>query len=317
MKWILILSIFASTLLWAQDNRLTLHAYKSSVGVDWRSPKDLAISVVKNEIYRYFNGNQRLLGHVSIELLCGDRKVVTGMVGQKNENRRMVLQEDAGYGVLFHIFQGALEEEEKLNLEVSKKRKDGFVHSATYLVNDESCQKMLQHYDNYVAQGGAHNYGFPLNTLEGEGGGCSAFGVSFLQVAQVAVPEHLKQWSGSVWVPNKLIGHHNTKRYTSHDQTPYTPSSETKKVSLLSILFDDEIKAWSKPNDPDSRYLEYFDPDTMFRWIQNLAELPQGDSYTVKKHDQSYEIIFDQRSSSASLSTQERNQRSTSISPKQ
>jgi hypothetical protein len=268
MKLFILFALFSTTLHAASE--FTLYVFKSSVGVDWTSPKDLAISIVKNEVYKYFNGNERLLGHVAVELKCGDKKLLTGMRATRGENRRMVLTEGSGYGVLFHVFPGALEKEQKLRTEIEQKQKSREVHSIRYKIKPEHCERMWQHYENHLKQKGEFNYGFPLNTLAGEGAGCSAFGVSFLQIAHLVNPEHLKAWSGNVWVPIDLIGPYNTKRYTRADEPTHKPDGGGKPITILDIVLSDKAIAWAKPG--EGKYLEFIDPDTMFRWIETSAE---------------------------------------------
>ncbi len=277
-------------------NSFTIYAFKSSVGVNWKSPKSLAASVVKNEAMRYFNGNQRLLGHVSIKLTCGDKSLITGMTSRDGETKRVVLKEHAGLGVLFHIFPGELESEEKLSNEIAIKRRRGQVHSMTYLISDDACKKMFDHYENFVEKLGMHNYGFPVDTLAGEGAGCSAFGVSFLQAAGVADSEHLKAWSGSVWVPKKYIGPYSSKKYIDGEQEPYDHNEGGDDVKLIPLILKPGKTSWAKPNEPGAKFLSFFDPDTMFRWVKKLdKKWDKNSNYQKRRFNKSIDLIFDYR----------------------
>ncbi len=288
MKLFIFLLFFSTTL--KASSEFTLYVFKSSVGVDWSNPKNLAISVVKNEIYKYFNGNDRLLGHVAVGLKCGNKEVITGMRAARGENRRMVLTEGSGYGVLFHVFPGALEKTENLREEIKRKQASAEVHSIHYTLKPEHCERMWQHYENHIKQKGEFNYGFPLNTLAGEGGGCSAFGISFLQIAGLVDPEHLKAWSGSVWVPEELIGPYNTKRYTRADEPTHPPDGGGKPLSVLDIILSDKARAWGVEN--QGKYLEFIDPDTMFRWIESLAQKSPA-PYKLERIGKSIEVKLD------------------------
>lgn len=274
----------------ARGEEFTLYVFKSPKGVDWSNPKNLALSIVKNEIYKYFTSNDRLLGHVAIELNCGEKKLLTGMRSERGENRRMVLSEGSGYGVLFHVFPGALETREKLETEIKRKQTSGEVHAIRYTINSAQCEKMWQHYESHLKNLGELNYGFPLNTLAGEGGGCSAFGVSFLQVSNLHNPEHLKAWSGSVWVPDELIGPYNTKRYTQKDQPTHALDAGGERISVLDIILSRKAESWESEN--KGKYLEFFDPDTMFRWIESMALKNQG-LYPVGRIENSIEVKID------------------------
>lgn len=296
MKNLIAFTLTLFTLPVMAMNTFTIYAFKSSVGVNWKSPKALAASVVKNEALSYLNGNDRLLGHVSIKLKCGERELVTAMTSRAGETKRAVLNEHSGLGVLFHIFPGELESAAELKPEIAKKRKKGRVHSVTYLISDSACEAMFDHYENFVRSGGQHNYGFPLDTLNGEGGGCSAFGVSFLQKAGIADAAHLKAWSGSVWVPQKYIGPHNDKKYTDAGQEPYENSEGGDDVKLIPLLLKPVKTKWARPNEPGARYLEFFDPDTMFDWVKAKARnwTPKAD-YQRRKFGKSYDLVFDFR----------------------
>src|SRR5690606_205393 len=111
------------------------------------------------------------------------------------------------------------------------------------------CDAMFEHYENFVRNGGPNNYGFPLDTLAGEGGGCSAFGVSFLQAANIAKPEHLKAWSGSVWVPKKFIGPYSDQHYTQAGQEPFPNTAGGDDVKLIPMLLKPGKTKWAKPNE--------------------------------------------------------------------
>lgn len=277
-------------------NTFTLYAFKSSVGINWKSPKALASSVVKNEGLRYLNGNKRLLGHVSIKIKCGERELITAMTSRDGETKRTVLKEHSGLGVLFHIFPGELEGPDKLNPEIASKRKSGRVHSATYLISDSACEAMFEHYENFVRNGGPNNYGFPLDTLGGEGAGCSAFGVSFLQTAKIANPDHLKQWSGSVWVPKEFIGPYNSKKYFQAGQAPYENLDGGEDVKLIPLLASTKRTKWATAQTPGARYLEFFDPDTMFKWMEKMDEQWSSTAdYQKRRFGKSVDLVFDYR----------------------
>jgi len=277
-------------------NTFTLYAFKSSVGINWDSPKALAASVVKNEALSYINGNKRLLGHVSINIKCGERNLITAMTSRGGETKRVVLNEHAGLGVLFHIFPGELESEEKLNNEIAKKRKNGQVHSVTYMISDEACDLMFNHYDNFVDKLGMHNYGFPVDTLAGEGAGCSAFGVSFLQAAKIADQKQLESWSGSVWVPKKYIGPYSSKKYIEADQEPYDHLEGGDDVKLIPLVLKPGKTKWATPNEEGAKFLSFYDPDTMYKWIEQMdKKWSTSSDYQKRSFNKSIDLVFDYR----------------------
>lgn len=277
-------------------NTFTLYAFKSSVGINWKSPKALAASVIKNEALSYINGNKRLLGHVSIKIKCGDRELITAMTSRDGETKRVVLNEHAGLGVLFHIFPGELESAEKLNDEIAKKRRKAQVHSITYMISDEACDLMFNHYENFVDKLGMHNYGFPVDTLAGEGAGCSAFGVSFLQAAKIADQTQLKAWSGSVWVPKEYIGPYSSKKYIQANQEPYENLEGGDDVKLIPLVLKPGKTEWADESEDGAKYLSFFDPDTMFNWIKMMNKSwNEKSDYQKRKFNKSIDLVFDYR----------------------
>jgi hypothetical protein len=277
-------------------NHFTLHTYKSPTGVNWSTPKNLAKSVVLNEIFAGPTNNKLILGHITIDLKCGDKHIVTGMSARPGETRNTVLKKHAGLGVLLHVFPGYLESPEEISSEILRKQNDGSMHSIRYLLNDNQCQQMLDHYENFKAQGGMHNYGFPLDTLKGQGAGCSAFGVSFLQAANLTTQTHLSAWSGSVWIPAKYIGPYNDQLYYSENQPTFPNTQGGKPVKLQNMILNPIRSSWAKPVEADAHYLKFFDPDQMFRWVVSMQKKwhPRAD-YKIRKINRSIELIFDYR----------------------
>lgn len=277
-------------------NSFTLYAFKSSVGVNWESPKALAASVVKNEALSYLNGNKRLLGHVAIKIKCGERELMTAMTSRAGETKRIVLKEHAGLGVLFHIFPGELESQSELEEEIAKKRKNGRVHSMTYLISDDACDLMFAHYQNFIRNGGPHNYGFPVDTLAGEGAGCSAFGVSFLQAAKIDDSKQLDAWSGSVWVPKQFIGPYSDRLYTQAGEEPYINEQGGDDVKLIPMVLKPKKTQWAKPNEPGAKYLKFFDPDTMHSWVETMdKDWNNQADYQKRTFGKSIDLVFDYR----------------------
>lgn len=277
-------------------NTFTLYAFKSSTGINWSSPKSLAASVVKNEALSYLNGNKRLLGHVAVKIKCGERELMTAMTSRAGETKRVVLKKHAGLGVLFHIFPGQLENAKILNPEIAKKRKNGRVHSMTYIIDDRACDLMFGHYENFIKNGGQHNYGFPVDTLAGEGAGCSAFGVSFLQAAKIADEEQLKGWSGEVWVPEKYIGPYSNEKYTEAGQEPYPQIEGGSDVKLIPLIAKPGKTKWARPKEPGAKFLKFFDPDTMHSWIETKAKnWTTSSTYQKRVFNKSIDLVFDYR----------------------
>src|SRR5450759_4604927 len=89
---------------------LTLHSIPSPIGINWKSPSHLGFSTLRNQIAKVNGGERHEIGHVYVELSCGDSTLYTGMTSQGNsEERSDMLSKGYGLGILFKTFAGMLD----------------------------------------------------------------------------------------------------------------------------------------------------------------------------------------------------------------
>ena len=110
---------------------------------------------------------------------------MTGMTQLRDhEGRYEVLLGGYGLGILLHNFAGAIEKEGKLVPELERRAKrPGKLSYFRAMVNEATTKRLFHYLDTYVREGHDRHYGMRNRPLYGEGGGCSAFGASFLETA--------------------------------------------------------------------------------------------------------------------------------------
>lgn len=250
-------------------NELTLYIIPSPAGMDWSTPSSLAQSAFKNRI----SFKPRFMGHVFVELQCGKTHELTGMVGKNFDYLNQLLVNQRGLGILYHSFEGQLEEKEDIQKELAEYFKTGHTNFLKIILNEQQCSRALTYLQEYRSQNVGRYYGLANRPRHGEGAGCSAFGTSFLDVLNLIDEDMREGWSQTVNIPLELAG---------------APLTE-KSVSLLSVMFNSG--SWAKENEKHQK-LTFWDPDRMFAWVKNKAA-KQHQSYTVSKIENSLGIVMD------------------------
>ncbi len=110
---------------------LTLYFIPSPVGMDWSSPSALAKSALMNRI----SMKPRFMGHVFVELKCGSEHELTGMVGKNFDYLNQLLVNQRGLGILYHSFEGQLENKDAITEELAGYLKTGHVNFLKVLLN--------------------------------------------------------------------------------------------------------------------------------------------------------------------------------------
>jgi hypothetical protein len=257
--------------LMAQSDFLTLYFIPSPHGMDWSSPKELAWTALKNRL----SFKSRFMGHVFVEFQCGKDREITGMVGKNFDYLNQLLIHGRGLGILYHSFDGRLEEKEDIDRELTELYKEGRVKFAKFLLNPGQCHRVAAYLKEYRARNVGRYYGLANRPLYGEGAGCSAFGASFLDVAGILDTEMRETWSNSVNIPMEFAG----------------PPLKDQNVNLIKLMFN--AGSWARAEDPHQRLL-FWDPDRMTKWVNDkVAKANPKTDYKVEKREKSHGVVFD------------------------
>ena len=269
------------------DGLLRLYVFPSPSGIDWSSPGALARSTLLNELTPSHHERRHSIGHVNVELRCpiaggGARKILTGMTtasGGSSSEFQALFGDKIGLGVLFRSFPGRLESPDEVRAQLPGRWKRGDISLLEYPISDAACERLMLFHDHYEQEGMAANYGLPNRPRHGEGGGCSAYAITYLELAGILTPEMRDRWSRTIRVPVDLIGGREA------DTPP-------RRVSFFRILFS-FWRGLAKSGE-EFREVRFWDPDAMHQWVREVF-LSSRTDYQRISLDESLGLIRDER----------------------
>lgn len=267
--------------------QLTLYFFNTPKGINWNSPKDLLFSVLINSL----TFKSHSIGHVAVELSCPQNNYynLTGMTNLEDPYKKDILVHREGFNVIFKGIKGRLENTSDLTTELTNEFKTGErVNFLTIKISDSNCLKLSTYLEEYKQIGEKENfkdwYGLPNRPRYKEGGGCSAFGVSFLEVAGILRPEYVKNWSYFIRVPKSLIG------------------DEENKVGIIKLLtLSKDENRWARETE-NHRDIFFWDPDAMNSWIKKISAQNDSAPFTKVKFLNSIGLYIDESSIEANNS---------------
>lgn len=227
----------------------------SSPGIDWRDPNRLARTIVKN----FIGSSGFPMGHVAVEVNCAatateaEFRELTGMTyAKKSETRNYLLFKGGGLGALFHSFVGTMQSTKGVaDDNAAEETKGGNMRYLAYNISSQTCRRLARYLTEYRDHKIYSRYGLPNSPRHGEGAGCSAFGVSFLEVAGLLTADQRKAWSMEIAAPERLVGGEMTGR----------------RVSLIGLLLrSKKNSSWAKEGEAAFKVF-FYEPDLMFKWI--------------------------------------------------
>ncbi|MBA2405511.1 MAG: hypothetical protein H0V66_12115 [Bdellovibrionales bacterium] len=271
-KLLLLLTLVSSPLMANTPQNLTLYFIPSPLGMDWSSPANIAISALKNKL----TFKPHFMGHVFVELRCGDKKVVTGMVGKNFDYLNQLLVENRGLGVLYHSFDGHLENRSDVELEIEELSKEsGRMNFVRFGLNEGQCERGLTYLKEYRDKKVGRYYGLANRPRHGEGAGCSAFGASFAEVTGVMDIDLQEAWSQTINIPLEFAG----------------PPLKPEGVNLFKLMLNGG--SWATEKEPHQK-LMFWSPDRMFDWVKlKVSKSQQEKHFTVTELGKTQGIFLD------------------------
>ena len=251
-------------------NELTIFIIPAKAKFDWSSPRTLYKSYFKNYRKNIFNKKSYTLGHAFVQLCTplSSGRIFTGMrAASGGEPKNLVLKDHYGLSILGADMDGTLETDSELVCEVRKYSKKGQLAFITFLISDEATERLLQFFRTFKSSNDSSSthgprYGgafWPRYT--GEGSGCSAFVMSFMDLAGL-LQEEFPDWLVRINIPMDLIG------------GPYNNGYEVKLKDIK------KQTCWSdtcEPGDVSCEHFEIYDPTLISEWIQ--AKWDEGNSH--------------------------------------
>lgn len=285
-------SAFSASLLQAARHdtstvhELTIYAIPSLVELNWDSPSSLLKSAANSFFLGMFVKTRQRIGHIFIEFKTPllDSVFLSGFTTAPGENMgTLAMKEHVGLGVLGATVKGHLEHRAYLEKRIkifAAKKKIAFIK---YRISEEAALRVKKYLEGFTKEnedgyspssiyGGAL---WPRN--EDEGAGCSAFGISALDVAGININH--PDWMVSVNIPMDLVGGH---------------FNNNRKVRILQINRRDHWHDGSGKENVDYIPYSVYDPSLVFSWILNQRKLKE--TLTPVENDNIPGLYYDARS---------------------
>jgi hypothetical protein len=247
----------------ASANELKLHLLKSPLGINWKSPYQLTVSTLKNQIVPFKNKRAYSISHVFVEVKCDSsgKHILRGMTSATTtEERDLVFKKKYGLGTMFHTFAGKLEKDEEIIRDLAPYEGSKRKAELTIKISPKACERMVSYAEEYEELGYGNKYaGLQGDPLKREGSGCSAFAVSFLRVAGL-MDNFTDEWKTVIDVPDRFIG------------GPMTGN----KVNILKLL-SAPLARWS--NKVPHVHLEAWNPEAIHSWVKKTYFQVREGSY--------------------------------------
>jgi len=240
----------------AHSDQITLHFIKAPSPTRWTTPRSLTLSALRNQVARVPSGQRHSIGHVYAELECGSRHHFSGVTSTGNtEERRAIFLEGYGLGVVLKNYAGKFDTEDYIQRDLNSMFETGRSNLVRFKISPRTCSRLETYLKEYEERGYHHIYaGLNARPLRGESSGCSAFGMSFLELAGLQDPEFESNWKTYRILPRKLVG------------GPLTG----KKVSLIKILRQIPSR-WDSNLTQGGFPVDFWDPEKMHGWTELAA----------------------------------------------
>lgn len=258
---------------------LTLYSMPSPREINWKSPRGLSMASLLNRFTFRHVKNKHAIGHVFVELSHEGESLFTGSIPDaENSSQKWVMKDGYGLGILFAPIEGRLDNSDGLKEEVADRYKSGRIGFIRFLINEDTYNRLHTYLDEYIRRGYNNIYNGLNKPREGLGAGCSAFGISFVELAGLMREDWRKEWPVNVRIPNKLIG------------GPMTGN----KVSMLKLM---TVGRWANEDEPHTK-LHLYEPYYIWEWIvKTHKEEVENPTNTVKalKRGKAYGLEYDMR----------------------
>ncbi len=230
---------------------LTLYTYPPAHPYRWENPHRLLVSTINNYYFGTRRKEGRLIGHMIVELKKDSSVLYTAMsLHEMTDFRESLMHRKLGLAVLFKMQEGLMETQADLQAELAYRTQHSRAAFIRFKISDSAYNYLKLYIDSFRIKGYDKLYNGDNQPRSGGGAGCTAFGISFLELINALPPEYADQWAVKVPVPEKLIG----------------DSASGRKVSVWRIFFTNK---WAGKNKPARWYVVY-EPNYIYRWINRV-----------------------------------------------
>lgn len=187
-------------------DELRIHVTRPRYRISWESPRHLLLSGGFNSLFKDYAP----IGHFTVELKSsrknkyGINHIITGMERKnKEESRRIVINEKLGLGSLNYAFRGALTPANRSYEDLLASKAENRLRTMVVPLNPEISEKLFNFLEKWIHHGSCTVYGGCKDTLHGEGAGCADFAMTFFELV---TGHQLEDWCVNLQVPEIYVG---------------------------------------------------------------------------------------------------------------
>lgn len=241
----------------ATADTLSLHLIRSPFGINWSKPQALAFSTLVNQI-----GGAHTVGHAYARVKCEGRdgeapyETVTGMTSEGTaEERQLLLTDKIGFGLFWHSFKGKFQKGEEVERDLAHMRKEKRLRTVDFTIPAATCRRLQAYVTEFERDGHSSNYGLANDPLKKEGAGCTAYAMSFVELAGIPMGDFTESWSKRISIPYRYIG---------------GPLNPGRRVDIFKLSLNPNAGKWATGKSK-SREIFFWDPDAMYGWAKRVA----------------------------------------------
>lgn len=257
----------------ALGNELELIFYRAPSPLNWSTPGSLVRSTFQNLKFKvgshpYPHG----ISHVNVRLQCGKKaSVYRGITSKKSDFSYAwdFLIEGKALDTFLINVKGRFYTEKEIRSWLPTLKSKGYVRTLKILLNESQCARAERYLSMYEDLGLQNIYGGLRSLpLQGEGAGCAAFAVSFLQILDLFPVEIDEYWKRRLYVPLEIL----------------STQERRARISALGYMRGKD-RRWALPSEKHI-VLDFWDPEKMFQWqAQMLSRKTQLPAYMSWEKD--------------------------------
>lgn len=232
-------------------------------------------------VHTGYRHHRHPLGHILVELHDTAHYALLGMVAESRaEMFNSVTKERYGMGALFTIFKGKLETEADNYHQLIDRYPRGDIAYLKFLLGPQAFSRLWQYMLEYSERGYDKKYNGHNKPREGKGAGCSAFAMSFIELAGLLDTTITNHWRVNVNVQDKLLG---------------GPQGGYRTISTWRLAF---TQRWADTTSQAFHPLSYYEPRWIFNWIVDRWDKPGNEypiKYGVQRREAAKGLVFDCR----------------------
>lgn len=188
---------------------LTLYAINSPYPLNWKNPRTLLLSTLRSSINPTAQGrSNHTIGHAYVGFKCdGQSEVISGMTSGKGFTAKNDLFKNRnGLSVILQDNPGHFQNSEESRADIEFFSKTNRMSIMKLIVTNEQCLKAQEWHEEISSRKNQIYGGVGRRPLLGEGTGCTAYTMSFIEYANINYDFFNSIFEQTINIPNELLG---------------------------------------------------------------------------------------------------------------